>query len=204
MAWTAPRTWVFQEIVTASLLNTHIKDNFNLLKTHVADVGFSLTAVENFAHSAGQANGTAGVDTQLTSFDVLLPANLLNGPGDLLEIDMLWFHGGTAGTFTAKIQVGSGTLATIYSVTNVNVIPHVHVLIRRRTSATGSLIGIAWATAAAGGAPDQRLVLTALSSMDWTIQQTLKVFAAHSAAVGQCRLDYYNVQAHLSTTTALV
>ncbi len=28
MAWTAPRTWVTGETVTAALMNTHIKDNF--------------------------------------------------------------------------------------------------------------------------------------------------------------------------------
>jgi hypothetical protein len=27
MAWTAPRTWVASELVTASLLNTHVRDN---------------------------------------------------------------------------------------------------------------------------------------------------------------------------------
>ncbi len=31
MAWTAPRTWVTSEVVTASLLNTHVRDN--LLQT---------------------------------------------------------------------------------------------------------------------------------------------------------------------------
>jgi hypothetical protein len=31
MAWTSPRTWVAGEEVTASLLNTHVRDNFNAL-----------------------------------------------------------------------------------------------------------------------------------------------------------------------------
>lgn len=29
MAWTAPRTWVTGEVVTASIMNTHVRDNFN-------------------------------------------------------------------------------------------------------------------------------------------------------------------------------
>ena len=29
MAWTEPRTWVTSELVTASQLNTHVRDNFN-------------------------------------------------------------------------------------------------------------------------------------------------------------------------------
>lgn len=28
MAWTAPRTWVTSEVVTASIMNTHVRDNF--------------------------------------------------------------------------------------------------------------------------------------------------------------------------------
>lgn len=28
MAWTAPRTWVTSEVVTASVMNTHVRDNF--------------------------------------------------------------------------------------------------------------------------------------------------------------------------------
>ncbi len=28
MAWTAPRTWVTGEVVTSSIMNTHIRDNF--------------------------------------------------------------------------------------------------------------------------------------------------------------------------------
>tara|TARA_R110000824_G_scaffold21078_6_gene78864 strand:- start:3332 stop:3619 length:288 start_codon:yes stop_codon:yes gene_type:complete len=31
VAWTAPRTWVSGELVTAALFNTHIRDNLNAL-----------------------------------------------------------------------------------------------------------------------------------------------------------------------------
>ena len=31
MAFTSPRTWVAGELVTASLLNTHLRDNLNAL-----------------------------------------------------------------------------------------------------------------------------------------------------------------------------
>lgn len=33
MTWTIPRTWVAGEIVTASMLNTHVRDNFNAIGT---------------------------------------------------------------------------------------------------------------------------------------------------------------------------
>lgn len=29
MAWTTPRTWTSSEVVTASIMNTHVRDNFN-------------------------------------------------------------------------------------------------------------------------------------------------------------------------------
>lgn len=31
MAWTTPRTWVAGEVVTAAILNTHIRDNLNAI-----------------------------------------------------------------------------------------------------------------------------------------------------------------------------
>ena len=34
MAWTAPRTWVADEAITAALFNTHLRDNLLLLSTH--------------------------------------------------------------------------------------------------------------------------------------------------------------------------
>lgn len=32
MAWTSPRTWVAAELVTAALLNTHLRDNLNAIQ----------------------------------------------------------------------------------------------------------------------------------------------------------------------------
>lgn len=32
MAWTTPRTWQVDELVTATLMNTHVRDNLNALK----------------------------------------------------------------------------------------------------------------------------------------------------------------------------
>lgn len=43
MAWTTPRTWVASELVTATLLNTHLRDNLNALKALPAK-GASKTA----------------------------------------------------------------------------------------------------------------------------------------------------------------
>jgi len=34
MAWTTPRTWVDGELVTAAIVNPHIRDNFNAIGAH--------------------------------------------------------------------------------------------------------------------------------------------------------------------------
>lgn len=33
MAWSTPRTWTTNELVTASVMNTHVRDNLNALKS---------------------------------------------------------------------------------------------------------------------------------------------------------------------------
>ena len=37
MAWTTPRTWVANDLVGATLLNTHLRDNLNALKSPPTD-----------------------------------------------------------------------------------------------------------------------------------------------------------------------
>lgn len=47
MAWTAPRTWVTDEVVTPALFNTHIRDNELFLDTH--------------AHGGGSGDGSSSL-----------------------------------------------------------------------------------------------------------------------------------------------
>ena len=42
MAWTAPRTWVTTEVITASILNTHVRDNLLMTAPAVATAGARL------------------------------------------------------------------------------------------------------------------------------------------------------------------
>lgn len=41
MAWTAPATWSVSEVVTASKMNTHIRDNLNYLKGNAGAIAIS-------------------------------------------------------------------------------------------------------------------------------------------------------------------
>jgi len=34
MVWTTPRTWTTGEVVTAAIMNTHVRDNLNFLRAH--------------------------------------------------------------------------------------------------------------------------------------------------------------------------
>jgi hypothetical protein len=53
MAWTAPRTWVTDEVVSASQLNTHVRDN--LLETAPAKATASGELFEATGANALQA-----------------------------------------------------------------------------------------------------------------------------------------------------
>ena len=39
MAWTAPRDWVHEEVVTAAIMNVHLRDNIIVLETPREDDG---------------------------------------------------------------------------------------------------------------------------------------------------------------------
>ena len=54
MAWTAPRTWVTGELVTAAMMNTHVRDNLDYLKTE-ADL------IPNCTHA--EVTGSRALDT---------------------------------------------------------------------------------------------------------------------------------------------
>ena len=41
MAWTAPRTWTTGEVVTASIMNTHVRDNQLAIKSWIDTITFN-------------------------------------------------------------------------------------------------------------------------------------------------------------------
>ena len=78
MAWTAPRTWVTAEVVTASIMNTDVRDNF--LETgpfHAANVG-GFIAVDGtnslVERNVGGASTDASETTASTSYTDLTTA----------------------------------------------------------------------------------------------------------------------------------
>lgn len=192
MAWTPPRTWIPGETVTASLGNVHWRDNLNLLKTYVDDDGSLRTFLKGFAFSTGQGNAAGGADTQLSSYNVTIPANYLSQPGDGLVIEGKLNVLNNADSKTCKIQVASGTLNAIFNTTGAvanHVVPF-RVVLRRRTSTTGSLIGYAHQGAADAGAATVFLVDKTVASVDWTTSQVLKIFASGNTVSDVTLTDY--------------
>lgn len=67
MAWTAPRTWTTGEVVTSTIMNTHVRDNFLAVPYVVAQSG------------AGATVTNTTTETDLISFTV--PAGALGANG---------------------------------------------------------------------------------------------------------------------------
>ncbi|GAA1790242.1 hypothetical protein GCM10009795_039930 [Nocardioides hankookensis] len=68
MAWTAPRTWVAGEIVSASMLNTHLRDN--LLALDFSSGFVAVTAAANVTSSSTilyRRSGMAVVIVEVTT-----------------------------------------------------------------------------------------------------------------------------------------
>lgn len=108
MAWTSPRTWTTAEIVTASIMNTHVRDNFDETvpaKATAADQFFVATGANAIERRiTGQSNvntletttstsytdlATVGPATTITTGTralVLLTANLWNDTANQIAI----------------------------------------------------------------------------------------------------------------------
>jgi len=101
MSWTTPRTWNAGETVTATIMNTHIRDNLNaLFSVRVQKVFHVISTVGNVG----------------TGEDVLALYN--TAAGELLGNGQMWrgaFMGSTANNANAKtlrLAVYDGTTAT--------------------------------------------------------------------------------------------
>jgi hypothetical protein len=142
------------------------------------------------ASSSGQGNAAGGADTQLTSYNVTIPASFLAQPGDALVIDGAFTTAANGNTKTGKMSIDAQALMTIVSTTgSAHLIPF-RLVLRRRTSTSGSLTGIAYQGAAAGGNPTPFLTNASPGTVAWGSAQTLKIFAAGTAANDLKLTDY--------------
>ena len=108
MSWTAPRTWVTDEVVTSSLMNTHVRDNelalYHPLALETADRDVASTASELSLWST-----TAG--------GVTVPANAMGTNGAIrvhFVGDYLW-NNNAADTVTVRVKFGGSTVLSAWS-----------------------------------------------------------------------------------------
>jgi hypothetical protein len=88
MAWTTPRTWVTGELVTAALLNAHLRDNLNALVPVGVDAWTAFTPTVKF----GATTATVANDSRYMRVGRLVTVNYafrltnLNGGTGVISI----------------------------------------------------------------------------------------------------------------------
>jgi hypothetical protein len=91
MAWTAPRTWVTGEVVTASQMNTHVRDNLNALASEPnRQVGTS--PLEQWYPAGVISAGSA-------------TTNAVSALGRLFAIPLLTYRGGTVDRLGIEVTI---------------------------------------------------------------------------------------------------
>jgi hypothetical protein len=148
------------------------------------------TALKMFGFSAGQSNDATAADTTLASYAVTIPAGYL-AQGEGIVIDGTFTVAARATARTAKIKVGAaGTVVTLFTTgAGACTVPFRYV-IRRRTSTTGSITGVALIDALTAGAPTNYMINAALGAVDWTITQTLNMISLGTNAADIVLTDY--------------
>jgi hypothetical protein len=107
MAWTTPRTWAASETVTASLMNTHLRDNLNYLKTEV-DGGLTMSKGGTFFNDNGIDNTARAAVVWRATRACTITA--VKG----------WRGGGTGATINARKNGSSTFLSSALSLTSAN------------------------------------------------------------------------------------
>lgn len=159
-----------------------------------------------FGFSAGQYN-VGSTDTQLDSYDVTIPANILKVPGDYLEIEGSFVLATNANPKTIRLQIDSTTkrISAQTSVSLASMIVRVVARLLYRTSTTGAWGGVSWidASAASPIAGQGYLHNAGLTGADWTAAQTLKLWAQGGAS-NDVRATDYTVTAFVANSGVLV
>jgi hypothetical protein len=112
MAWTAPRTWTTGELVTAAIMNTHVRDNFNVLRAESLQ-SVAITSSTYTTTSATLVDIDATYNVTLTTFGnpllFILRGNIRNSNSSTSTIDI---HDGSAVIGDATNGLWTGTTGT--------------------------------------------------------------------------------------------
>lgn len=135
MAWSAPRTWGTTELVTASMMNTHVRDNLTYLKggagTVTIDADYAITRSAAGATVAAYVDNTGGSSSStLSRFTLGMTPSESNAL--LLQFD----HNANEATIFNR---GSGNL--VLQTNNANTIVNTNGFSLGVASPTGKLHG---------------------------------------------------------------
>lgn len=147
---------------------------------------WSEDALGTIAFSSGQANvSTSGADTELTSYEISIPANYLAYAGSSLVALGTMAVAANGDAKTVKISIGSSvTKVTLWS-SSANVANHVvpfRVVVRRRGATAGVVDSIFYHGVASGNNASPYMVYTSVGTVDWTTNQLLKFYATAATA----------------------
>jgi hypothetical protein len=129
MSWTAPRTWVAGELVTAALFNTHIRDNETELRGGGVAVASQAALDFVFASSASQFGRLAPAARQIprlnaagNAWEMVNPVDLIYPVGSIFistvstNPNTLLGHGTWSAFATGRTLVGIDTGQTEFDV----------------------------------------------------------------------------------------
>ena len=192
MAWTTPRTWSPGETVTAALMNAHVRDNLNVLKTNIADNGdvdisSQLAAIpEVLTKTAAEVQATTA-ETNFLNYTV--PANTLSADGQMLRAILEGVTAANANNKTFKVYFGGTQVGSTLTIANSGVPWRLAINVHRRGSASQVVV---WTLtyAAGNGTTIDRGTLT----KDLTASQALRVTGQSGTATGDVVFDAAHVE----------
>jgi hypothetical protein len=183
MAWTTPRTWVTDEVVTAALLNQQIKDNLLVLSAH--------------AHSGAAGNGSNTLTgVTFSSINSLIFADQsanpsVNGTIQRNGTELLYFDGttaqnltqadGTAGTAMLRSLGTSATTAAAGNHTHNTTFAFIGTTLAQNAIEVGRLtntpawVSVAAATHSAGAATSREVIVMTAA---WLYEAATKYYEA--------------------------
>jgi hypothetical protein len=161
------------------MMNAHVRDNLNIVKTSVADDGLLNELV--VATILASANVTTG-ETDLAGYTYTVAAGKF-ADGEGLEIHATGTLAANTNTKTLRIDVGGQKVTLVLNTTNVasNVF-NVRVRVIRNAATTAILTGTSSFNAASGAAPTVWHFAAAISSLTWSGATIVKLTAQSSAA----------------------
>ena len=159
MAWTTPRTWADDEIVTAAYLNAQIRDNMNALSTHTHD------------NSAGDGSSTLASGISFSGLATTTFADQSGNPSVAGRLqrngnDLVYYNGSAVVTLSADASAGTASLRTLGTgATTASAGNHTHT---PATPSTSALTGSDITTTTAAIAGTKKKAYTSGQTLDGT------------------------------------